>query len=338
MARSLNRGWWLIAVAILLQCPVSMSIASGVVRPGARWLDNRGRIIQAHGGCILKRGNVFYWFGEDRSRQNNPHKRYVACYRSRDLVHWIFCNKVVQLSDPDHFGTGWVLERPKVFYNKPTRTFVMYAHVDNRTYSLARVAVFTCGAIDGNYRYVKSFRPMGHQSRDIGEYIASDGKAYLLFEDRPSGFRIVQLSRDYLSIKKQVCLIRKHLEGLGLVHYHGLYYVIGSHLTSWGPNPDVYATAKSLAGPWSKFRNLAPPKTNTYDSQSGSLLKIVGTRSTTVIYMGDRWTPSELWNSRYIWMPLEIGGGRMRLPQPEPWTLNIKTGVARILRGRANGR
>jgi hypothetical protein len=193
------------------------------------------------------------------------------------------------------------------------------------------VAVFVCKTIDGHYRFIKRFRPLGHQSRDIGEFTDSDGKAYLLFEDRPSGFRIVQLSRNYLSIKKNICLIHQHLEGLGLVHDHGLYYVVGSHLTSWWPNPDVYATAKSLAGPWSKFRNIAPPQTKTYDSQSGYLLKITGSRATTIIYMGDRWNPGNLWNSRYIWMPLKIGDGRVRLPRPAPWTINVKTGITHIL-------
>lgn len=162
-------------------------------------------------------------------------------------------------------------------------------------------------------------------------YQARDGKAYLLFEDRPSGFRIVELARNYLSVKKSICLIHQHIEGLGLVHDHGLYYVLGSHLTGWGPNPDIYATAKSLHGPWSRFRNVAPPKTKTYDSQSGYLLKIVGTRHTAVIYMGDRWNPRQLWNSRYIWMPLKIGGGRMRLPRPRCWKINIRTGAVRFL-------
>jgi hypothetical protein len=305
--------------------------ASGVIHPGTVWRDNRGRLIQAHGGCIFQLGRIFYLFGEDRSRHNNPEKRYVGCYRSTDLAHWIFCNKVVQLADPDDLGKNWILERPKVFYNQPTHRYVMYAHIDGRGYSYAAVAVFVCNTIDGNYRYVKSFRPLGHQSRDIGEYVSPNGKAYLLFEDRPSGFRIVQLSRNYLSIRKNVCLIPDHLEGLGLVHYHGLYYVVGSHLTGWRANPDVYATAKSISGPWSRFHNIAPPKTNTYNSQSGYLLKIVGTRATTVIYMGDRWTPPHLWNSRYIWMPLQIGGGRVRLPRPAPWTINLRTGVARIL-------
>ncbi len=307
--------------------PSASATALGVIRPGALWRDNRGKIIQAHGGCIIQRGHMFYLFGEDRSRENNPHKRYVGCYRSADLVHWIFCNKVVRLTDPDRLGHPWILERPKVFYNRPTHTYVMYAHIDGRGYSYAAVAVFVCNTIDGNYRYVKSFRPLDHQSRDIGEFTDSNGKAYLLFEDRPSGFRIVELSRNYLSVKKQVCLIHQHLEGLGLVHVHGLYYIIGSHLTGWRSNPDVYATAQSLAGPWSKFRNIAPPRTNTYNSQSGFLLKIHGTQATTVIYMGDRWTPANLWNSRYIWMPLHIASRQVRLPRPAPWTINLQTGV-----------
>lgn len=329
--RRFGRSVLLPAVAALMLTSSAGVNALGIIRPGALWRDNRGKIIQAHGGCIFKLGRIFYLFGEDLSRENNPRKRYVGCYRSADLVHWAFCNKVVRLADPNHLGKNWVLERPKVFYNRPTHKYVMYAHIDGRGYSYASVAVFVCSTIAGNYRYVKSFRPLGHQSRDIGEYTDTNGKAYLLFEDRPSGFRIVQLSRNYLSVKKNICLIHQHLEGLGLVHYNGFYYVIGSHLTGWGPNADVYATAESLAGPWSKFRNIAPPQTKTYDSQSGYLLKIHGTQATTIIYMGDRWTPANLWNSRYIWMPLQIGNRRMHLPRPAPWIINLETGIARIL-------
>ena len=320
-------------LAGLLLCTLaSVASASGIIRPKARWLDNRGRIIQAHGGCILKHGRWFYLFGEDRSRQNNPKERYVACYRSTDLVHWQFRNKVVQLRKPPGLHGDWILERPKVFYNRTTRKFVMYAHIDANRYRLAEVAVFICNTVDGNYRYIQRFQPLGHQSRDIGQYTDRRGRAYLLFEDRPFGFRIAELSKNYLTVKKQICLIPVHLEGLGLVHYHGLYYVVGSHLTGWRANPDVYATAKSLAGPWSKFHNIAPPKTNTYQSQSGFLLKIRGTKATTVIYMGDIWNPGNLWNSRYLWMPLQIGHGQLRLPPPANWKINIHTGEASIQR------
>jgi hypothetical protein len=34
----------------------------------------------------------------------------------------------------------------------------------------------------------------------------------------------------------------------------------------------------------------------------------------------------ELWDSRYIWMPLEMEGGKMRLPEPKPFRINVHTG------------
>ena len=40
--------------------------------PGETWPDDRGRHIQAHGGGILKEGDTFYWFGEDRAADNTP--------------------------------------------------------------------------------------------------------------------------------------------------------------------------------------------------------------------------------------------------------------------------
>jgi hypothetical protein len=61
------------------------------------------------------------------------------------------------------------------------------------------------------------------------------------------------------------------------------------------------------------------------------LLKVTGKKATTVIYIGDRWLPGTLWDSRYIWMPVQIGDGTMTLPKPEPWTIDVKSGVASVL-------
>src|SRR5215472_17783008 len=83
-----------------------------VIRPGAVWPDNRGQHIQAHGGGIIRLGDTYYWFGEDRTRGLARSNRYVTCYSSTDLAHWTFRNQVVKLSDPEKLGPGWVLERP----------------------------------------------------------------------------------------------------------------------------------------------------------------------------------------------------------------------------------
>jgi hypothetical protein len=42
------------------------------------------------------------------------------------------------------------------------------------------------------------------------------------------------------------------------------------------------------------------------------------------------WKPRTQWDSRYLWMPVEIGDGKLRLPEPKEWTLNIATGETAI--------
>jgi hypothetical protein len=171
------------------------------------------------------------------------------------------------------------------------------------------------------YRFLRSFRPLGQESRDIGQFIDDDGSAYLIFEDRPAkGLHITKLSDDYLKVEKDMALINAPLEGGAVIHYKGLYYALGSALTGWNPNPNKYATAPKLEGPWSDFKDIAPPETETYGSRSTMLLKVTGSKATTVIFMGDIWKPRTQWGSRYLWMPVEIGDGKMWLPVPKVMT------------------
>jgi hypothetical protein len=316
---------WMVATMLAL-AGLTVCVAQDVIQPGESWLDTHGHRIEAHGGGVTQWKGIYYWYGEDRTPTNDPNKRYVACYSSRDLVHWKFRGQVLALGDPEHLGARWVLERPKVFASRNGATFVMYAHLDDARYKLARVMVAVSKRIDGHYKYVKSFRPLDEESRDIGQFVDDDGTAYLIFESRPTkGFFIAKLTGDMMSLEK-TAFIPAPLEGGALVHYGGLYYVVGSHMTGWRPNPNVYATAPALSGPWTAFSNLAPAKANNYDSQSTMLLKVAGSETTSVIFMGDLWRPHELSDSRYLWMPLQIGSGSMLLPPPCPWRLNAKTG------------
>ena len=319
------------AMAILCLGAAALFAASQTIKPGDVWPDDRGQHVQAHGGGIIKLADTYYWFGEDRSQGLDPAKRYVACYASKDLAHWTYRNQVVKQADPGDLGTPFVLERPKVFYNAKTKKYVMYMHIDDARYRLARVGVAVSDTVDGDYQYVKSFRPLGQESRDIGQFIDDDGSAYLIFEDRPvKGFHIARLSDDYMDVEKDMSLIQAPLEGGAVVHYQGLYYAVGSALTGWNPNPNKYATAKSLEGPWSEFQDIAPPETKTYGSQSTMLLKVVGTKATTVIFMGDIWKPRSQWDSRYLWMPVEIGDGKLRLPEPKEFSIDVVTGQVAV--------
>ncbi len=42
--------------------------------------------------------------------------------------------------------------------------------------------------------------------------------------------------------------------------------------------------------------------------------------------MADLWKPETQWDSRYMWMPLEIGDGRLWLPKTCEWTISVGTG------------
>lgn len=305
--------------------------ATNQIVPGGVWLDNRGQQIQAHGGGIMLWNGTYYWVGEDRTQSNDPEKRFVACYASRDLMHWKYRGQILALSDPEGLGGHWILERPKLFHNPNTGKFVLYFHLDDARYKYARVGVAVSDRVEGPYRYVRSFRPLDQESRDIGQFVDDDGSAYLIFESRPTkGFFIARLTEDYLGVEKQMSFIRAPLEGGALVHFKGLYYVVGSHMTGWKPNPNVYATASSLSGPWTEFKDIAPPTANTYQAQSAMLMKVAGSKQTSVIFMGDIWKPQALWDSRYLWMPVQIGDGNFSLPTPLPWRIDVRTGKTTI--------
>jgi hypothetical protein len=307
----------------------SIQARTDEVIPGGVWDDDRRRQIQAHGGGVLRIDDTFYWFGEDRSTDNLKDHRYVACYSSTDLINWTFRKQVVAATRPEGAGSAWwTLERPKVYHNQKTGKFVMYIHIDSSGYKLASVAIFISDTVDGDYHFVRLFRPLDLESRDIGQFVDDDGSAYLIFESRPTkGFYIAQLSDDYLDVAKQTCFIKQRMEGGTLIHHDGMYYLIASYMTGWAPNANKYATAARLEGPWSEFKDIAPPATKTYGSQSSFLLEVIGTQRSDVIFMGDMWKSKSLWDSRYLWMPLNIQDGTVSLPAPKPWAIDVKTGI-----------
>ena len=146
------------------------------IKPYEIWPDQDGNHIQAHGGGIIRIKKTYYWYGEQRGKGLDPKYRYVSCYSSKDLMNWKFRGNVVKMLPPDSISAGWVLERPKVFYNPGTKKYVMYFHLDDRGYKVAQVGIAVCDRPDGEFKYVKRFRPLGHESRDIGQFIHSAGQ------------------------------------------------------------------------------------------------------------------------------------------------------------------
>ncbi|MFF2299621.1 glycoside hydrolase family 97 catalytic domain-containing protein [Arthrobacter sp. NPDC058127] len=318
---------------------------------GATWNDAAGATLQARGTGFFQVGSTYYMVGEDKTA--GATFTAVACYSSPDLKTWTRQADALtqgQQGNPD-LAAGRIIERPKVIYNDTTAKYVMYVHIDNATYSDARVGVATSDTPCGPYTYIGSTRPLGNQSRDIGLFKDTDGKAYLLSEDRANGTRIDSLSDDYLSVVAPVAVLKDDngnpLESPALVKVNGRYFILSSQLTGWATNDNQYASATSLAGPWSSYTKFATDRSDTYDSQTSSILTVQGSATTSYIYVGDRWNPNDLNSSVPIWLPLNISGTQVSLSYFDRWSINTPTGIVTAsqpsgltaqLRGNASGR
>lgn len=130
--------------------------------PGELWKDSDGVHINAHGGGILYQKGIYYWFGEHKGSTNDARVG-VTCYSSKDLYNWK--NEGVALhvsSDPNsQITSGSVIERPKVIYNKKTKKYVMWFHLEfkNEGYKAARTGVAISDYALGPYKFIRSYRP-----------------------------------------------------------------------------------------------------------------------------------------------------------------------------------
>lgn len=274
---------------------------------GTPFTDTSGNPVHAHGGGVLKVGSYYYWFGEHRNADNTF--RYVDAYRSSDLKNWEFRNHVLtEASDPELGAAN--IERPKVMYNASTGKFVLWMHKENGTdYSQARAAVAVSDTVDGDYTWKGSFRPLGqHMSRDITVFVDTDGAGYMISAARENyDLQIYRLTADYTGIASLVAnpWPGGHREAPALFKRNGVYFMLTSGATGWNPNQQQYATATSIAGPWSAMKNVGD--STTYGSQTAFVLPVQGTSGTSYLYLGDRWGNSfggTVNDSRYVWLPL----------------------------------
>lgn len=308
--------------------------ATSQFTPGQTWTDTSGTTLQMHGLGIVKVGSTWYGFGEDKTGENSSDAYFqdIPCYSSTDLSHWTLQGKALSKQSGGDLGPNRIVERPKVLFNASTNTFVMYMHIDNAKYSEAKVGVATSSTPCGPYNYRGSFQPLGHQSRDEGLFQDTDGTGYLLSEDRASGLRIDKLSSDYLSVVSaggsggSVALFPDY-EAPAMVKTNGIYFVLGSHLTGWSLNDNAYATASSLSGPWSSFKNFAPVGTNTYQTQTANIVPVAGSSGTSYIYAGDRWNPNNLGESQLVWLPLTLSGTTANVGWQNSWSLDTGSGT-----------
>ena len=290
---------------------------------GTDLTDTQGNIINAHGGGFLKVGKYYYWIGENRRKGV-----FVSCYRSTDLINWEFRSDLLTCQSHKELDKANI-ERPKVIYNEKTRQFVMWMHYEyGPDYSYARAAIATSSDIEKPFTYLKSFRPFNNMSRDCNLYKDEDGTAYFYSSARENYDMIMyKLSDDYLDTKEQIATLWPggHREAPALVKRGNYYFLLTSGCTGWAPNQAKYAYSKSIKGPWSDLKLIG--NSTTFDSQSTYILPVLGDKTTSYLYVGDRWDGKQYFNSKYIFLPLTFqSDSTMELKWVEKIRPNVKTG------------
>ena len=147
---------------ILILLPIVAFAQNGTIQPGKIWPDEDGNHINAHGGGILKYEDTYYWFGEHKAAHTSNALVGITCYSSKDLLHWRNCGVALRVSEAQghDIERGCVMERPKVIYNKVTKQFCMWFHLElkGQGYSAARYGVAIAEHPEGPYKFLYSQR------------------------------------------------------------------------------------------------------------------------------------------------------------------------------------
>ncbi len=168
----------------------------------------------------------------------------------------------------------------------------------------------------------------GQMARDQNLFVDDDGKAYHIYSsEENSTLHISQLTDDYADDSGNYIRVfsNRYMEAPAMFKHQGKYYLIASDCTGWAPNAARLAWAPSVFGPWEELGNpcRGDDADLTFHSQSTYVLPVSGKKDA-FIYMGDRWTPKDAIDGRYIWLPIQFDEkGIPFLEWLNEWTLDF---------------
>ena len=186
----------------------------------------------------------------------------VKVHRSVDLVTWESQRNALSLEksvSSSINSSGLIIENPKVIYNEKLGKFVMWFHLDDSFYSVAKLGVAYSLNVDGPYTYLGSVSPLNHDSRGMTVWKDDDGTAYVIYGTRwNTNTVIASLSSDYLTINSKVYEFRNvGWDSFGMLKANGTYYLMASGFNGTETNVNYYVYSESLEGPWTKPQEIS---------------------------------------------------------------------------------
>ena len=294
------------------------------VTNGNLWLTAQGDTVQAHAPGFLKIKDTWYMVGEDRGREWRPD---VNLYSSKDLQNWTFEKKIIEngITSPE-LGTRRMIERAKLLYNKKTKRYVVWCHWESSNYGASEAACFSSPNINGPYRMEWSGRPLGIKSRDCNIFVDTDGTAYFISTtEENQHLGLFRLSDDYLSIVEHTQLFPwQRREAPAIVRLGNKYFMFSSACTGWAPNQCKLSWSYDLKSGWSQLENIGDNKA--FRTQPTAILEIKGSKSTTHLYVGDRWKDPTLSQSKTIILPITFTDTSCHFQYRDSFEINFKTG------------
>jgi hypothetical protein len=289
---------------------VTYPSSDGDIYSGESWYDVEGNKIEAHGAGFFYSNKKFYWFGETKKTENLI-THGINCYSSNNLLDWkfegqsLYQENITNIPNPGPY----VIERPKVVYNKISNLYVMWFHLDNSNYSLGLVGIATSSTIEGPFKFIKGFKPDNLMSYDMSLFEDDDGLVYFVRSVQNKYVGISRLSPDFMETTGIISSIPVPREGQAIFKKNETYYLVGSHLTGWAPNAMELFTTKTLFG--DNWKSLGNPSGSpiTYNSQSAYVLPVNQNGETLFIFIADRWNfygPGGLLNASYVWLPIQF--------------------------------
>jgi|GEM_PF-1440822 len=305
---------------------------SNSFQPGRPWLDTAGIHINAHGHCILKHEDKYYWYGSHKiagKTESEKNEAGVRCYVSSDLLNWTNSGLVFSVkSEGQHpeVANAGILDRPKVIFNAATRKFVMYFKLyppkavgGTTGTEVAYVGVATASEPLRPFEYQGKFTGAGSPSGsgDFAIFQDEDGSAYHIAVRKPDKALVCgRLTPDGLRPAgnyEVMAGITHATEAPALFRRGEKFYLLGSGSTGWNPNAARMFVADRIAGP---YRPLGNPCMGVNPHNQIGQEKTFGGQSTFVmpapwdpdewIAMFDIWNPQEPIHAGYIWLPLRF--------------------------------
>jgi len=296
--------------------------------------DDRNDYVNAHGGDIKYFNGFFYWYGEGKG-VHAASKHGVNIYKSRDLHTWHFIRQGLISNNYSDLKKGSIVERPKVIYNKLTKSYVMFFHFEKAGtgYSSALIAFATSSNPEGPFNYVRSFRlnrdeyPLnaeashlnnngnnffrdlssGQMSRDMTVFEDDDGSAYILSSSEGNKTLILsELNNSFSGLTKKFIRIApgEYNEAPVLFKSKGEYFIICSGSSGWRPNAARLYKSISIWGPWeyvgNPIRSSVRNMKNTFGGQ-GAFQFSYKKRN---VFVLDIWNDKNLSTSKYLFLPI----------------------------------